>query len=98
MKHFTLLAIAVFTLGLSACAGERDPNTVLLKIDGMTCEPCAATLEKKFSKEKTVERVDVNWKKGIGKIIEKPGVDIQDHEIEKIVDWSGFELISVERK
>ena len=92
-----LVLSLLLIMPITACSTSASSDTVYLKIDGMTCEPCAQTLEKKFSKEDTIESVSINWKKGTGKLIQKPGMRIKDVTIEKIVDWSGFELISIQR-
>lgn len=96
MKNI-ILTLALI-LPLIACASKAVPdNGIRLQIDGMSCEPCAETLIKKFSKEKSIESANVDWETGEGVIIQKQGQTLKDVEIEKIVDWSGFELISIER-
>lgn len=93
-----ILLVLLCTLPLMACASKAIPeNGIRLQIDGMTCEPCADTLIKKFSKEKAIESANVDWETGEGVIIQKQGQTLKDVEIEKIVDWSGFDLISIER-
>lgn len=93
----TLLLSLFLLIPLTACSTEPSSETVYLKIDGMTCTACSQTLEKKFSKEDTIQSVSINADKGTGKLVQKPGMKIKDVTIEKIVDWSGFELISIER-
>lgn len=94
----SLFILTPLMVTLSACSTGASSDTVYLKIEGMTCEPCAQTLTKKFNKEDTIESVKINWKKGTGKIVQKPNQRISDVTIEKIVDWSGFDLISIDRK
>lgn len=96
MKNFILtlfLALPLIACGTTPIAD----NEVRLKIDGMSCEPCADTLIKKFSKEKSIASAEVDWESGEGRLIQKQGMQIKDVEIEKIVDWSGFDLISIDR-
>lgn len=94
-KNILTIALTIF---LVSCGTAAIPdNAVKLKIDGMTCEPCAETLMKKFSKEDTLSSAAVDWETGEGILIQKDGQHIKDVTIEKIVDWSGFELISIER-
>ncbi|NQZ14574.1 MAG: heavy-metal-associated domain-containing protein [Alphaproteobacteria bacterium] len=93
LKAFSIL----LSLALAACAGSAPNNSVALKIDGMTCEPCAQTLEKKFMKEDTIEAVSVDWEEGTATLIQKQDQRIKDTTIEKIVDWSGYELVSINR-
>ncbi|NCO03524.1 MAG: heavy-metal-associated domain-containing protein [Alphaproteobacteria bacterium] len=93
-----IIFVFALILPLMACASSPVPeNGIRLQIDGMTCEPCAETLIKKFSKEKAIESANVDWETGEGMIIQKQGQTLKDSEIEKIVDWSGFELLSIER-
>lgn len=93
----SILTIAL-TLLLVACGTTPIPdNGVRLKIDGMTCQPCADTLMKKFAKEDALVSSSVNWETGDALLIQKENQRIKDVTIEKIVDWSGFELISIER-
>ncbi len=96
MKNFILALFLI--LPLIACSSKAPEGSIALKIDGMTCEPCAETLIKKFSREKAIQSSHIDWERGEGYLIEKEGMTIKDVEIEKIVDWSGFDLISIERK
>ena len=94
-KNILTLAL---TLLLVACGTAPIPdNGVKLRIDGMTCEPCAETLMKKFSKEDALVSSSVDWETGEAILIQKDGQRIKDVQIEKIVDWSGFELVSISR-
>ena len=91
-KNILTLAL---TLLLVACGTAPIPdNGIKLRIDGMTC---AETLMKKFSKEDALVSSSVDWETGEAILIQKEGQRIKDVQIEKIVDWSGFELVSISR-
>lgn len=96
MSRLNVLSI-LLSLALIACAGGTPDNSVTVKIDGMTCGACSQTLEKKFMKEDTIESVSVDWEAGTATLVQKSGGRIKDTTIEKIVDWSGYELISINR-
>lgn len=93
-----LILSLLLLMPITACSTTPSSDVVYLKIEGMTCEPCADTLIKKFSKEDTLESASIDWETGEGILVQKNGQRIKDVQIEKIVDWSGFELISIERK
>lgn len=93
----TMMLSLLLLMPLTACSNSVQDNDVHIKIAGMTCEVCAQTLIKKFSKEKSIESAYIDWENGEGVITQKPEQRISDVTIEKIVDWSGFELISIDR-
>lgn len=85
MKMFLLAAL----FALPAFAGEITVN-----VKGMVCSMCAQGIEKKF-KEAGAENVKVNFD---DKEVVVQGKDLSDDEINKIVQWAGYEVAGIKRK
>jgi len=69
----------------------------MVKINGMSCEPCADTVNKVFRKEDGVANTSVSLEDQILTIDTKDDQDISDAKIKELVEWGGYDLVSIER-
>ena len=63
-----------------------------IKIDGMHCEHCAASVEKALSSLEGVKKVKVKLQKGIAKL----DGEVSDEEIRSAVAEAGFTVTGIE--
>lgn len=87
-----ILTLIFLILPLSAHA-----NDIVVNLTGMSCQPCADTMEKKFSKEESVEQVSATFKPQQIIIDVKDGEQLSDEKIAEIINWGGYDLVEIKR-
>lgn len=103
MKKLPLLLFILTTTPLYACANEIGTKTalqdedIIVKIDGMTCEPCADTVKKIFEKQDSVADTHVALESQTLTIDTKNEQTLSDDKIKELIEWGGYDLISIER-
>ena len=75
---------------------EVDGMKKIVSIEGMSCEHCAARVEKAISAVENVEKVDVKLKKKCAVVHSKAAVS--DDEIKKAVEEAGYTVTGIEEK
>ncbi len=88
-----ILVLVLMTSALSAFAGE-----VNVKVSGMVCSMCAQGIQKKFSQEKSVKKLDVNMDTKLVTIHTHEGKDIGDDTIKKLITEAGYNVAEITRK
>jgi len=76
----------------------RAQDTLVVRVDGLSCAYCAYSLEKKLQELDGVDKIGINLKDGTATLTLKEGVAIKDKIIEKTVKESGFTPRSVKKK
>ena len=71
-----------------------EPVVIDIKVRGMVCSFCAQGIKKNISKLKTIEKVDVNLKKGFVSIIVKDGESVDLNEIKQIIKDAGYQILN----
>ena len=89
----TLLAL-LFSFQVQA---SEIPNTLELRVDGLVCAFCAQGIERKLKGEDATEAVFVSLADGLVAVALKPGTDIADERLERLLRESGYTLRGVER-
>ena len=64
-------------------------------VNGMVCAFCSNSLEKKFKKEKAVEKINVDLGKKKVSVKFKKGKSISDKELKRIIASSGFTVVDI---
>jgi len=90
----------MFLFLLSLCtqswAAENSDINVLIK--GMVCSFCVQGIEKKFSAEKSVERVEVDLDLSTVYLWIKEEQSLKDKRITSIVQEAGYNVKEIKRK
>jgi cation transport ATPase len=72
--------------------GDEDmADKVLLKVDGMTCSHCEATVTKALSEVDGVKKAKVNYKKGTAEVILEKGATVDPATLTAKVKDAGYE-------
>lgn len=90
MRSLIFLLLFFFSLPVLA-------QDVTVTVSGMTCQPCADTMEKKFSKEESVKNVSASFETQKIIIDEKDNITISDEKIAEIINWGGYDLKEISR-
>ena len=76
-------------------SSQDQKDVVYVDVDGLVCDFCARALEKVFSKQASVESIDVDLDKKIVTIFFKKAQKLQDEEIAELITNSGYSIKSI---
>jgi copper chaperone CopZ len=96
MKNFLTILFAAFIFITPAIAQEKTDD-IVVKVNGMVCDFCAQSLEKVFTKEESVNGIDVSLDDQSVTIDTKENQTITDEKIKELIEWGGYDLVSIER-
>lgn len=88
-----LLAVFLVLGAMNAMAGE-----VNVKVNGMVCSMCAQGIQKKFSGEPAVKKLNVDLDSKVVKIETFEGKEISDDVIERLIKEAGYNVAEITRK
>lgn len=92
-KIFLTLIILLLPIG----AAKAFDSDITIQIDGMTCEACVQTIEKSFRKLDSIADMDVNLETQTLLIDVIDNQDVSDEKIKELIEWGGYDLISIKR-
>ena len=95
MKHI-LMVLTLAALSFPALAADVKPD-VTIKVNGMVCDTCAQSVMKIFKKEDSVNDVSIDLDKGEVAVDVKDGMTLSDETINKLIDYSGYEVTGIVR-
>ena len=96
MKYVIIILLTFF---LSFTSYSK---TIVIDVQGLVCDFCAQSIDKVFSKQAGVEKVDVNLNNGrvtvkMADVFEDDEVGISDETIIKLLQDAGYEVTSIIR-
>jgi len=93
---FTLLfSVHVFAQTESKKSSDKTEYSKEVTVNGMVCAFCANSLEKKFKKQKAVEKIKVKLENKKVSVKFKKGQSIKDKELKRIITSSGFSVVNI---
>ncbi len=90
MKKLSIASMLMFATMVFA-----DGKILTVKIDGMTCPSCAASVESQFEKLDAVDSVDISLTKGTAVVTLKEGKNLKEDDVMNAVKDAGFKVIEV---
>lgn len=84
--------IYITLLLCTAFFGTAQANTLVAKIDGMTCASCAVGLEEQIKKDPAVRTIKISMNDSTVTVTSKPGKTVLPKTVEKAVYYMGFTL------
>ena len=94
MNRYSFIAVALATVIASQISFA---DTVKIKVDGMVCGFCAASIEKKMRAENATADVFVSLANKIVAVSEKPGQKLDVAKLKSGIADSGYEVKVIER-
>jgi copper chaperone CopZ len=88
MKKLIVASILMFATIVFA-----DGKILTVKIDGMTCPSCAASVENQFMKLDAVGSVDISLAKGSAIVTLKEGKNLKEEDVKNAVKDAGFKVV-----
>jgi len=94
---YVIIILLTFFLSLSSYS-----KTIVIDVQGLVCDFCAQSIDKVFSKQAGVEKVDVNLNNGrvtvkMADVFEDDEVGISDETIIKLLQNAGYEVTAIIR-
>ena len=95
--RYVIIILLTFFLSLSSYS-----KTIVIDVQGLVCDFCAQSIDKVFSKQVGVEKVDVNLNDGrvtvkMADVFEDDEVGISDETIIKLLQDAGYEVTAIIR-
>ena len=96
----TLLVAIMLTIFVAISVSHS--KTIKIEVQGLVCDFCAQSIDKVFSKQAGVEKVDVNLNNGrvtvkMADVFKDDEVGISDETIIKLLQDAGYEVTSIIR-
>lgn len=73
-------------------------ETVDVKVSGMVCSMCAQGIQKKFSSQESIKKLNVDMDNKMVSIETKDGQTISDDVITKLITEAGYNVAGITRK
>ena len=89
--------ILILFLGLMLCANSFAAERITVRVNGMVCDFCARGLEKTFTKQESIDSIDVNLTEKVLTITLKEGAALDNEIIEKLVANAGYKIEEIIR-
>ena len=94
---YVIIILLTFFLSLSSYS-----KTIVIDVQGLVCDFCAQSIDKVFSKQAGVEKVEVNLNNGkvtvkMADVFEDDEVGISDETIIKLLQDAGYEVTAIIR-
>ena len=94
----TAILLATTPVDSFASHGGAGVCKVETKVNGLVCDFCARALNKVFSKQQEVEKIDVNLDSGLVAVFLKPDQNLPDKKIKKLITDAGYNVASLSRQ
>jgi copper chaperone CopZ len=92
MKRIFIISLLMVTLSATADAG-----TITATVNGLVCAFCATGIEKTFKKQPAVDQIKVDLENRHVTINTKPGQDLDDTTITRLLTDSGYSVTGITR-
>jgi copper chaperone CopZ len=79
-------------------AASPAPAKLVMTVDGLVCDFCARSIEKMMGKRKEVSGVAVDLDKGLVSLGLRPGQDIPDATLKKVMLDAGYTVTGIKRQ
>jgi copper chaperone CopZ len=91
MKKLLLVTLMLGALNVMA-------ETVDVKVSGMVCSMCAQGIQKKFSGQESIKKLNVDMDNKLVTIETKDGATISDDTIKTLITEAGYNVADIKRK
>lgn len=96
-KLLLTLLLGFLILPTTVSATEKNYD-IIIHASGMVCDFCAQSLNKVFSKKDSVASINVDLDDSTVSVMLKEGKTLSDDEVKELIEWGGYDLISIDRK
>jgi len=76
---------------------DTKTDDIVINVKGMVCDFCAQSLIKVFKKEDSVNDLTIDLDKQTVIVDTKKETHLSDEKIKELIEWSGYDFVSVQR-
>ena len=96
MRYILMSLMAVFMMTPPVIAQDKTDD-IVVTVNGMVCDFCAQSLEKVFTKEESVNGINVSLDDQTVTVDTKDGQELSDDKIKELIEWAGYDLVEIKR-
>lgn len=96
MKYLLSFLTILFLTTTPVIADDKKDD-VTVTVAGLVCDFCAQSLQKVFGKVESVNGIAVSLDDQTVTIDTKEGQTISDAKIKELIEWGGYDLVSIKR-
>lgn len=101
MKLFLLFIIITFFTLMdykeTSSQNKIEDQILRISVNGLVCDFCARSIEKIFTKNESVDSINVNLEKMLITINLKKGKNLNDDIIRQLIKDSGYDVTEINR-
>ena len=101
MKLFVLFIIITFFTLMdykeTSSQNKIEDQILRISVNGLVCDFCARSIEKIFTKNESVDSINVNLEKMLITINLKKGKNLNDDIIRQLIKDSGYDVTEINR-
>jgi copper chaperone CopZ len=91
-KHFVAMIVLTLLLALGSVNVLAAPKTITIRVEGMHCKMCAASVTKALKATAGVEDVQVNFDKGTA-VIKYDDEKVTEARLREVINGTGFKAV-----
>ena len=100
--HLILTLLVAIVLTIFVAISVSHSKTIYIDVQGLVCDFCAQSIDKVFSKQVGVEKVDVNLNNGrvtikMADVFQDDEDGISNDTIVKLLKDAGYEVVAIIR-
>lgn len=92
-----ILLASLACIGSPSIGGGASPERIDLTINGMVCSFCVQGVERKIRGMPATQNVKIDLSKRVVQVWLRPGMDIQDDQLRKLIRDAGFDVREIKR-
>ena len=98
MKTLKIFAFALALTLVTPVSAAPGAQMVTVKVNGLVCDFCARSIEEMMKKRPDVAGVHVDLDKGEVHLSLKPGANLEDAALRKLITDSGYAVTAIARE
>jgi copper ion binding protein len=96
IKKISSIALVAALLCFAAISALAATKTATIKVEGMKCKNCSASVTKAVQALEGVEKVDVNSDKGVA-VVEYDDQKVSEEKIRETINATGFKVVAEQK-
>ena len=92
-----MITLLTFLFGMTLAQANDETEDIRIFVEGMVCSFCVQGVEKQFTKQDAIEKIEVDLEDSLVSVWLKENQDLSDETINKLIKDSGYNVESIER-
>ena len=93
----TFTFFSITSINKTNSENKIKSEVLYISVNGLVCDFCARSIEKLFSKNKSVESIKINLEKMLITVYLIEGTSLDDNTISKLIINSGYDVREIRR-